>query len=409
MLEYDLNIGDSGTIMFRAYTDAKTSNQYFFEAKNKAKTRLGLYKDSNDMLCLDLDWTIVTTGLKFPAGAWHTVGISYDTEDPNDSQVVFKYKNLRFYLDGKIEERKITTWFNYSNLSLLIGRRYDTESIDNYNDSYPLLGQIEMLAVSNYYVSASTLNNLSNEINGINKINEYNELDMLRYSKVYSGSKQILSNYYSYKTNSKYQNALSSIIEEESKFYGSSHYIRSYKTDSLGNVTNVSDSVFGSHAYTYDSRGFLIKEDNTSYTYDDNGNMITSGNSTYKYDNLNRLISINGDSIFYSFTNPGNPRLFKDTEYKFEGRRLVGISEDLGVDEQKTVDYTYNSNGLIIKKVLGYWYDDDRDSEEYTTKYYYDGDKLITEIGPRNRLDFLYDENGILYGLIKDSSRKYFT
>ena len=408
MLEYNLNIGDSGTIMFRAYTDAKTSNQYFFEAKNKAKTRLGLYKDSNDMLCLDLDGTIVTTGLKFTAGAWHTVGISYDTEDPNDSQVVFKYKNLRFYLDGKIEERKITTWFNYSNLSLLIGRRYDTESIDNYNDSYPLLGQIEMLAVSNYYVSASTLNNLSNEINGINKINEYNELDMLRYSKVYSGSKQILSNYYSYKTNSKYQNALSSIIEEESKFYGSSHYIRSYKTDSLGNVTNVSDSVFGSHAYTYNSRGFLIKEDNTSYTYDDNGNMITSGNSTYKYDNLNRLISINGDSIFYSFTNPGNPRLFKDTEYKFEGRRLVGISEDLGVDEQQTVDYTYNSNGLIIKKVLGYWYADDRDSEEYTTKYYYDGEKLITEIGPRNRLDFLYDENGILYGLIKDSSRKYF-
>ena len=408
MLEYNLNIGDSGTIMFRAYTDAKTSNQYFFEARNKAKTRLGLYKDSNDMLCLDLDGTIVTTGLKFTAGAWHTVGISYDTEDPNDSQVVFKYKNLRFYLDGKIEERKITTWFNYSNLSLLIGRRYDTESIDNYNDSYPLLGQIEMLAVSNYYVSASTLNNLSNEINGINKINEYNELDMLRYSKVYSGSKQILSNYYSYKTNSKYQNALSSIIEEESKFYGSSHYIRSYKTDSLGNVTNVSDSVFGSHAYTYDSRGFLIKEDNTSYTYDDNGNMITSGNSTYKYDNLNRLISINGDSIFYSFTNPGNPRLFKDTEYKFEGRRLVGISEDLGVDEQQTVDYTYNSNGLIIKKVLGYWYADDRDSEEYTTKYYYDGEKLITEIGPRNRLDFLYDENGILYGLIKDSSRKYF-
>ena len=408
MLEYDLNIGDSGTIMFRAYTDAKTSNQYFFEARNKAKTRLGFYKDSNDMLCLDLDGTIVTTGLKFTAGAWHTVGISYDTEDPNDSQVVFKYKNLRFYLDGKIEERKITTWFNYSNLSLLIGRRYDTESIDNYNDSYPLLGQIEMLAVSNYYVSASTLNNLSNEINGINKINEYNELDMLRYSKVYSGSKQILSNYYSYKTNSKYQNALSSIIEEESKFYGSSHYIRSYKTDSLGNVTNVSDSVFGSHAYTYNSRGFLIKEDNTSYTYDDNGNMITSGNSTYKYDNLNRLISINGDSIFYSFTNPGNPRLFKDTEYKFEGRRLVGISEDLGVDEQQTVDYTYNSNGLIIKKVLGYWYADDRDSEEYTTKYYYDGEKLITEIGPRNRLDFLYDENGILYGLIKDSSRKYF-
>ena len=35
--------------MFSAYTDAKASKQYFFEAKNKAKpTRLGLYKDSND-------------------------------------------------------------------------------------------------------------------------------------------------------------------------------------------------------------------------------------------------------------------------------------------------------------------------------------------------------------------------
>ena len=80
----------------------------------------------------------------------------------------------------------------------------------------------------------------------------------------------------------------------------------------------------------------------------------------------------------------------------------------MGIGEQKIVDYIYDSNGLIIKKVLGYWYDDDRDSEEYTTKYYYDGDKLITEIEPRNRLDFLYDENGALYGLIKDNSSKYF-
>ena len=409
ILEYNLNLGDSGTIMFKAYTDAKADKQYFFEATNRNKTqRLGLYKDSNDMLCVDVDGTIFTSSLKFTTGVWHTVGISYDTEDPNDSQVVIKYKNLRLYLDGKIEEKKITTWGNYSSLSLLLGRKYDELSIDNYKNSYPLFGQIEMLAVSNYYVSASTLNNLNNEINGINKINEYNELDMLKYSKVYSGSKQILSNYYSYKVNSNYPYAVSNILEQESKCYGNNQYIRSYKTDSLGNVTSISDSIFGSHTYTYDSRGFLTKEDNISYTYDNNGNITKSGNNTFKYDNLNRLISINGESVFYSFTNPGNPRLFKDMEYKFEGRKLIGITEDLGIDEQRTVDYTYNSNGLIIKKVLGYWYDDDRDSEEYTTKYYYDGNKLITEIGPNGRLDFLYDENDLLYGLIKDSSKKYF-
>ena len=80
----------------------------------------------------------------------------------------------------------------------------------------------------------------------------------------------------------------------------------------------------------------------------------------------------------------------------------------MGIGEQKTVDYIYDSNGLIIKKVLGYWYDDDRDSEEFTTQYYYDGDKLITEINQYCRLDFLYDESGLLYGLIKDNSSKYF-
>ena len=56
-----------------------------------------------------------------------------------------------------------------------------------------------------------------------------------------------------------------------------------------------------------------------------------------------------------------------DIEYEFEGRRLKCVSELMGIGEQKTVDYIYDSNGLIIKKVLGYWYDDDRDSEEFTT------------------------------------------
>jgi hypothetical protein len=45
-----------------------------------------------------------------------------------------------------------------------------------------------------------------------------------------------------------------------------------------------------------------------------------------------------------------------------------------------------------------------------TTKYYYDGDKLITEYtsSSKRRLDFLYDENDILYGFIYNNSNKYF-
>ena len=42
------------------------------------------------------------------------------------------------------------------------------------------------------------------------------------------------------------------------------------------------------------------------------------------------------------------------------------------------------------------------------TTYLYDGNLLLTEITPTYRNDFLYDENGILYGFIHDYSTKYF-
>ena len=41
-------------------------------------------------------------------------------------------------------------------------------------------------------------------------------------------------------------------------------------------------------------------------------------------------------------------------------------------------------------------------------QYYYDRDKLITEISPFYRLDFLYDEYDELYGLIFNETKKYF-
>ena len=398
--------------MFRAYTDAKTSKQYFFEAKNKDKI-LGLYKDSNDMLCLDLDGTIITTGLKFTTGSWHTIGISYDTEDPNDSQVVFKYKNIRFFVDGLIDTHQIETWFNYKSLSFMIGRCYDENMIDNYSNSYPLYGQIEMLAVSNYYVSESTLRSLSNELQGVSTINEYDEFGLLKYKELHSSTVKILrtyydTKYYDTKTTTAHKEAKVLIVKSEIKYYGSKNYTRNYETDNIGNVVKIIDSIFGSHNYTYDYRGFLTKKDDFGYAYDNNGNITKAGNDVFTYGNLNRLKTINGWPVSYSSTNPGNPATYRDTVYRFEGRRLTYVYESMGSGEDKTVDYTYDSNGLIIKKVLGYWYDDDRDSEEYTTKYYYDGDKLITEINQYCRLNFLYDENGMLYGLIKDNSSKYF-
>ena len=393
--------------MLRAFTDAKTDKQYFFEGFNDKQT-LGLYRNANNKLCLDLDGKVVESSLTVSTGLWHTIGISYDTEDPNDSQVVFKYKNIRFFVDGLIDTHQIETWFNYKSLSFMIGRCYDENMIDDYANSYPLYGQIEMLAVSNYYVSEATLRSLSNELQGFSTINEYDEFGLLKYKELHSSTVKILRTYYDTKTTNTHKEAKVPIVKSEIKYYGSKNYTRNYETDNIGNVVKITDSVFGSHNYTYDYRGFLTKEDDIEYKYDNNGNVTKAGNDTFTYDNLNRLKTINGWPVSFSSTNPGNPATYRDTAYRFEGRRLISISEELGIDEQKSIDYTYDSNGLIIKKVLGYWYDDDRDSEEFTTQYYYDGDKLITEINQYCRLDFLYDENGMLYGLIKDNSSKYF-
>ena len=45
--------------------------------------------------------------------------------------------------------------------------------------------------------------------------------------------------------------------------------------------------------------------------------------------------------------------------------------------------------------------------KDTVTNYTYSGDKLVIEDGPKGKLFFLYDENGQLYGFVKDE-KKYF-
>lgn len=61
-------------------------------------------------------------------------------------------------------------------------------------------------------------------------------------------------------------------------------------------------------------------------------------------------------------------------------------------------DYVYNDQGLRIQK---------RDYRGVTWDYTYDGDKLICEKHLGTTLNFLYDENGSLYGFVKNRSEKY--
>ena len=170
---------------------------------------------------------------------------------------------------------------------------------------------------------------------------------------------------------------------------------RTYKSDKLGNITSITDTTFGSHSYSYDQRGFLKREDSTSYEYDDNGNITKAGDTTFAYDSIikDRLKAVNGEEITYG-TNPLNPKLYRGHLYTFEGRRLTMFTYGGG-----SYSFEYNDQGLRTAK---------KNDNGIGSKYYYDGDKLITEIAPNYRLDFLYDENNQLYGFIYNNTDKYY-
>ena len=265
----------------------------------------------------------------------------------------------------------------------------------SYKTTYPLYGQIEMIATRSAYCEASTLSSLVNELKGLTKVSEFDEFGMLKKVDIHECGNSILSNTYEYKKRSNNSKYISKQIKTEKIKVGSETYTRSYESDALGNITKISDSTFGSHTYEYDSRGFLIKADDETYSYDKNGNIVKKGDYTLTYDSniKDRLVSFNGTKIEYDSSNPLNPRKYGSNTYQFEGRRLVRWLYGGGY-----YDYVYNDQGLRIKKT---------DYRGVTWNYIYDGNKLIRETSINNTLDFLYDEYDNLYGFIKDNSEKY--
>ncbi|MDE7100448.1 MAG: hypothetical protein K2O05_01175, partial [Anaeroplasmataceae bacterium] len=191
--------------------------------------------------------------------------------------------------------------------------------------------------------------------------------------------------------------------------------------------TSISDGTFGFHSYTYNNRGFLTKEkltvyirdnngkvstkkeESLDYSYDENGNILKAGTTSFSYDSTikDRLDKVNNATIYYSSTNPLNPSSYKNNSYTFEGRRLVKVKKDYGSSYDE-ITYEYNDEGLRTAKYIYHGFYDDTEEYGEDYKYYYEQDKLITEIGPEARLDFLYDENDELYGFIKDTKDKYY-
>ena len=397
-LVYDFGISSLGTIAMRAYTDVNENKQYLFEGKDESGNVFGLFRNSNKSLVIDVNGIKLTTNLLFETNKWQSVSLSFK-ENISSSSQSSKYLDIRVTVDDKTWSTSESVTFSYKKLDFMIGRSHKEVTIPmifgSYKTTYPLYGQIEMIATRAAYCEVSTLSNLVNELKGLTKVSEFDEFGMLKKVDIHECGNSILSNTYEYKKRSNNSKYISKQIKTEKIKVGSETYTRSYESDALGNITKITDSTFGSHTYEYDSRGFLIKADDETYSYDKNGNIVKKGDYTLTYDSniKDRLVSFNGTKIEYDSSNPLNPRKYGSNTYQFEGRRLVRWLYGGGY-----YDYVYNDEGLRIKKT---------DYRGITWNYIYDGNKLIREKSINNTLDFLYDEYDNLYGFIKDNSEKY--
>lgn len=397
-LVYDFGISSLGTIAMRAYTDVNENKQYLFEGKDESGNVFGLFRNSNKSLVIDVNGSKLTTNLLFETNKWQSVSLSFK-ENISSSSQSSKYLDIRVTVDDKSWSASESVTFSYKKLDFMIGRSHKEVTIPmifgSYKTTYPLYGQIEMIATRAAYCEASTLSSLVNELKGLTKVSEFDEFGMLKKVDIHECGNSILSNTYEYKKRSNNSKYISKQIKTEKIKVGSETYTRSYESDALGNITKITDSTFGFYSYEYDSRGFLIKADDETYSYDKNGNIVKKGDYTLTYDSSikDRLVSFNGTKIEYDSSNPLNPRKYGSNTYQFEGRRLVRWLYGGGY-----YDYVYNDQCLRIKKT---------DYRGITWNYVYDGNKLIREKSINNTLDFLYDEYDNLYGFIKDNSEKY--
>lgn len=392
-LAYKFGQNNIGTILLRVYTEVFASKQYILDCKDVNGNTLSLYRNGNKKLCINVNGTETVTSFTMGNDSWHTVGLSYDRIGNGTSQGY-----VRVYFNGAYASYNAS--ISYSDLEVSVGRKTDSVTVGHNTgriyECYPLYGQIEMLCASKTYGVGGVLQSMmDSDLAPITTKTEFDEFGRPKIMHITNKTTTVLSKSYDYKTR-KAVKYTSMRIEKETYKHGNTTFEKKYAYDNAGNVISIREQDEETRSYRYDGRGFLTKENDTVYEYDANGNITKIGNLTLTYDNdiKDRLIKVGDDVVTYSSSSPLMPRSYAGNVYTFEGRKLITYANSSG---QYT--YTYNNVGLRISK---------SDHRGVTTKYVYDGTKLVTEIAPTYRLDFLYDENGELFGFIKDGTRRYF-
>lgn len=167
----------------------------------------------------------------------------------------------------------------------------------------------------------------------------------------------------------------------------------SYQYDAASNVTAIAeDRTKTLSKYAYDGRNQLVKDNAVSYTYDSAGN---------------RLQSVNGsETLTYAYDAKASNELVKISS-NISANTSSYIYDNIGNTVQKTdqtgeTKYTYDTDGYFVKAVLpdktivAYTYDKiaklrtsrvqtNPDGTVITTKFVWDGDRLIAETDGANK------------------------
>ncbi len=383
------------TIGMKIYVDKLTSeNQYLFEVYQDELINIGLFIDSNGYLKIYNSSVTKNTNIQIPTRKWVFVGLSYDMVVSSTSEVDMDYM-FNVVVDNQTFETVLTSQFEITEGKLVFGSRLNEYTNGFEKTMYSLNGEIADLCVGNY-LSLTQLVNVKNSLNNtVTNVTGYDIFDMFQGSIIKNNGNDILIKNVNYKTqtNTAYK---SSVIKEETISLNNQTITRTYTTDSLGRVTGITDSVFGNKNYVYDDRGFLINDTGVTATYDSNGNILAYGDKTFEYSpNSDRLIKVDEDTIEYDSTNGLYPVTYKGMSLIYQHNKLVQINKNNSI---YPIRYEYNEQGLRTKKF----------TPSVDKEYYYNKDKLITEICDYYRLDFLYDENDMLFGFIYNNTDKYY-
>ncbi|MEI3219767.1 MAG: RHS repeat-associated core domain-containing protein [Lachnoclostridium sp.] len=112
------------------------------------------------------------------------------------------------------------------------------------------------------------------------------------------------------------------------------------------------------------------------------------------------MTSYNGQTISYDAL--GNPRTYRDgmTMQWERGRNLSSLGNDAN---GRTYIFTYNSDGMRVRKEVVYGHD-----VEKTVKYYWNGNQIAAIQDGTNLLHFTHDQDGNLFSVTLGSDTYYY-